>query len=276
LLLSLPLGGFMQPTRLLSKLSLLAVVGASLLAAGPARGTEDVLEPEPTPRVVTGGPVDLLPEAVAARVSGDRVVATTWAGYDGGKRSPLVTATVEARVIGRLVFVAGAGYTADMPGAPGFRPQIGLRAQLLDQRRHGVDGAVSLIYRQDQFTEEGGFLQGAVALQREQGRLMMIANLLYGQDGEGDDRYGELRLAPMVQVRSGLRVGVDGRYRHDLWSDDPRGASRDRPVSELVAAPTASFTHGSWVVMAEAGFSSVSIPDTHNGVIALAGVGSCF
>jgi hypothetical protein len=266
----------MQPPRPFVKLSLLAVVGASLLAAGSAHAAEDILEPDVSGRLLRSGPVDLLPEAVAARVNDDRVTATTWAGYDGGKRSPLVTATVEARIVGRLVFVAGAGYTADMPGAPGFRPQIGLRAQLLDQSRHGVDGAVSVMYRQDQFTMEGGFYQGAIALERQQGRLLVVANVLYGQDGEGDDRYGEGRLAPMIEVHSGLRVGLDARYRHDLWSDDPRGASRDRPVSELVAAPTASYTHGSWIVMAEAGFSSVSSPATQNGVIALAGLGSCF
>jgi len=255
---------------------LASVIGASLGVAGLAHAEQDILEPEPAPRLTRTGPVNLLPEAVAARVNDDRVTATTWAGYDGGKRSPLLTATVEARVVGRLVFVAGAGYTANVPGAPGFRPQVGLRAQLLDQSRHGVDGAVALMYRQDQFTEEGGFFQGALALQRQMGRLLLVANLLYGQDGEGDDRYGEARLAPLVDLRHGFRVGLDARYRHDLWSDDPRGASRDRPVSELVAAPTASFTHGTWIVMAEAGFSSVSMPATQNGVIALAGIGSCF
>jgi hypothetical protein len=271
----------MYPTRRSSNrgpggVSLVIVLAAALLPAGGAQAAEDILEPDLSVTPRRSGPVDLLPAAVAARVNDDRVAATTWAGYDGGKRSPLVTATVEARIIGRLVFVAGAGYTADMPGSPGFRPQVGLRAQLLDQRRHGVDGAVALIYRQDQFTDEGGFVQGALALQRQQGRLLIVANVLYGQDGEGDDRYGEGRLAPMVEVRSGLRVGLDARYRHDLWSDDPRGANRDRPVWELVAAPTASFVHGSWVVMAEAGVSSVSIPTTRNGVIALGGVGSCF
>jgi hypothetical protein len=264
----------MQSTRRF--VSLVAALGASLLAVGTARAAEDVLEPDLTTTPRRSGPVDLLPEAVAARVNDDRVTATSWAGYDGGKRSPLVTATVEARIVGRLVFVAGAGYTADMPGSPGFRPQIGLRAQLLDQHRHGIDGAVALMYRQDQFTTEGGFFQGAMAFQRQQGRVLLVANVLYGQDGEGDDRYGEGRLAPMVEVRSGLRVGLDARYRHDLWSDDPRGANRDRPVSELAVAPTASFAHGSWVVMAEAGFSSVTTPATQNGVIALAGVGSCF
>jgi hypothetical protein len=274
-------GGVMQPPRRVSgrtfRCALLAsLIGASLGVAGVAHAEQDIQEPDLSARPTRTGPVNLLPDAVAARVNDDRVTATTWAGYDGGKRSPLVTATVEARIIGRLVFVAGAGYTANVPGSPAFRPQVGLRLQFLDQSRAGIDAAVAVMYRQDQFTEEGGFYQGAIAVQREMGRLLLVANVLYGQDGEGDDRYGEARLAPMVDLRHGFRAGLDARYRHDLWSDDPRGASRDRPLSELVAAPTASYTHGSWVVMAEAGFSSVSMPATQNGVIALGGVGACF
>lgn len=273
----------MQPPRWFSSrgfhgVAFLAVATASLLAASSARGAGDILEPDlsASDHVPRTGPVDLLPEDIAARVNDDRTTATSWAGYDGARRAPVVTASVEARIVGRLVIMAGVGYTADMPASPSLRPQVGLRAQLLDQSRHGVDGAVALMYRQDELTTEGGFFQGTVALERQQGPVLIVANLMYGQDGEGDDRYGEARLAPMIEVLSNLRVGLDARYRHDLWSDDPKGASRTRPVSELVTAPTASFTHGSWVVMAEAGFSSVSIPATQNGVIALAGVGSCF
>jgi hypothetical protein len=98
--------------------------------------------------------VNVLPEATSARVSLDRATATTWAGYDGAKRAPLVTAGAEARIVGRLVIAAGAGYTADVPGAPAFRPQIGLRAQFLDQAKHGVDGGAAVMYRQDLFSNE--------------------------------------------------------------------------------------------------------------------------
>lgn len=258
--------------------SLIAFLGASLPAIGGAAAAPEAFVPDlPVGgHVVRTGPVNLLPGSVAARVNDHRVTATTWAGYDGGKQSALFTETVEARLVGRLVLVAGVGYTAEMPGSPGFRPQVGLRLQILDQERHGLEGAAAILYRQDQFTDEGGFFQGAVALERRFGRLLLVGNLIYGQDGEGDDREGEARLSALIAVGPGVRVGVDGRYRHELWSDDPKGASRTRPVAELVAGPTASFTLGTWAVMAEAGFSSVSVPATQNGVIALAGFGSCF
>jgi hypothetical protein len=247
-------------------------------AASPAAAA-DVLDPDDGPandHVARSGPVNLLPEAVAARVTGDRVTATSWAGYDGGKRAPLLTIAVEARLVGRLVLMAGGGYTAEMPGAATLRPQVGLRAQLLEQAKHGIDGGVAVTYRQDLFTIEGGFFQGAFALERQQGRLRLVSNLIYGQDGEGDDRAGEVRLAALIDARHGLLFGVDGRYRHDLWSSDPNRVTRDRPVSELMAGPTASYTVGSWAVMAEAGVSTVHTTNTQTGLIALAGVGSCF
>jgi hypothetical protein len=253
------------------------IAGLAMTGAATAQSNADVLAPDLTPpRPPRNGPVNLLPEAVSARVTDDRATVTTWAGYDGAKRSPLITAMAEARLIGRLVFVAGAGYTADLPGAATFRPQLGLRAQLLDQAKHGVDAGAALIYRQDLFTDEGGFIQGTVALERRQGRVRLVSNLLYGQDGEGDDRDGEARLAAMYEARRGLLVGLDSRYRHDLWSSDPNRFVRDRPVYELMAAPTASFSYGSWAVMAEAGVSSVRTTVTSNGVIALGGLASTF
>ena len=159
---------------------LAALLGVSFAASGFAAAADNIPEPDLTAEghLATHGPVNMLPEAVAARVNGDRAVATTWAGYDGGKHAPLMTAMAEARIVGRLVFAAGAGYTADMPSAPALRPQVGLRAQLLDQARHGVDAAVALSYRLDRFTDEEGFVQSAVALERRQGRVRVAGNLI--------------------------------------------------------------------------------------------------
>jgi hypothetical protein len=280
-------GGVMSPTRRSTRPScgsiaryfpLGALVGAWLSATASPAVAADIVDPDTTAdgHAATSGPVNLLPEAVAARVTSDRVSATTWAGYDGGKRAPMLTIAVEARLAGRVVLMAGGGYTAEMPGAAALRPQVGLRVQLLDQAKQGVDGGVALTYRQDLFTIEGGFFQGAVALERQQGRLRLVGNLIYGQDGEADDRAGEVRLAALVEARPGLLFGLDGRYRHDLWSSDPNRVTRDRPVSELMAGPTASYTVGAWAVMAEAGVSAVHTTNTETGLIALAGLGSCF
>ena len=259
--------------------SLTAIVAASLCLAGSAAAAEDVLDPEVTfdASFARTGPVNLLPEGVAARVNGDRVTATTWAGYDGAKHVPLLTLAVDARIVGRLVLVVGGGYTGDMPGSPpALRPQVGLRAQLLDQSKHGIDGGVAVMYRQDLFSTEGGFFQGAIAVERRAGRIRMLGNVLYGQDGEGDDRDGEARKAALFEARPGLLVGLDSRYRRALWSTDPNRFVRDRPEYELVAGPTASYAHGSWAVMAETGLSTVRTTTTQTGLIALAGLSSCF
>jgi hypothetical protein len=272
---------FRRSSGSIARLSLGALAAAWLSAAASPAVAADVLDPDDVPadaHVARSGPVNLLPEAVAARVTSDRVTATSWAGYDGAKRAPLLTIAVETRLVGRLVLMAGGGYTADMPSSPSLRPQVGLRMQLLEQAKHGIDGGVAVTYRQDLFTIEGGFFQGAFAFERQQGRLRLVSNLIYGQDGEGDDRTGEVRLAALFDAHHGLLVGVDGRYRHDLWSTDPNRAVRDRPNSELMAGPTASYTVGTWAVMAEAGVSTVQVStaNTQTGLIALAGVGSCF
>jgi hypothetical protein len=257
----------------------MALLGVSLMAGGRAAAEQDVPDPDltRTAEPARRGPVNYLPEAVAARVNDDRATATTWAGYDGAKRAPLISVEVNARIVGRLALVAGAAYSADLPNTATrqLRPVIGARAQLLDQSSAGVDGAVELMYRKDIFTSEGGFMQAAVALERHQGRARVLANLMYGQDGEADDLQGEGRLAAMVEAAPGLQVGVDGRYRH-LWSSDPHRATYDRPTSEILAGPTASYTSGSWAVMAETGLSTIRTNVTQSGLIALAGVASTF
>lgn len=273
----------MQSPRRISKrvvrwVPLAAFLGVSFSMLGVAVAMEEIPQPDLTAdgRRVSGGPVNVLPEAVSARVSSDRATATTWAGYDGAKRAPLLTATAEARIVGRVAVVAGAGYTADMPGSPAFRPQLGVRAQLLDQAKHGVDGGVALMVRQDLFTNEEGFFQGALAVERRQGRFRAVGNVIYGQDGEADDRVGEVRLAALVEARPGLLAGVDGRCRQDLWSTDPNRVARNRPAFELTAGPTVSYTRGSWAVMAETGLSTVRTTSTQSGVVALAGLASSF
>jgi hypothetical protein len=257
---------------------LAAFIAGALALARPAHAADqDIVDPEVDWNANRHGPVNLLPEAVAARVSAERATATTWGGYDGAKHSPLWTLSVEARIIGRLVFVAGAGYSAELPNTPTLRPQIGFRAQLLDQARHGIDGGVAVLYRQDLFSTEGGFFQGAIALERDLGRVRLVGNLLYGQDGEGDDHDGEARLALLFKAHRNLLVGFDSRYRHSLDSTDPNRFARERPEYELLAGPTASYTRGSWAVMAETGFSTVRTTVTQSGLVALAGVGcSCF
>jgi len=274
----------MQRQRLLSRSNArcasLAMLASAILAAGAsaARADDDVLDPDltRTGRVGARGPVDLLPATLAARISDDRVTATTWAGYDGARRSPLLTASVEARLVGRLAITAGAGYTAEIPGATGLRPQVGLRMQVLDQAKSGVDGGVALAYRQDRFTVEGGLIQGTVAVARRQGPVQLLGNLVYSGDPEGDDHEGELRLAGLVEARPGLLVGLDGRYSHDLFSTDPNRAARERPTSTLVVGPAASYARGSWAVMVETGFSQVRTSTTQSGLTALAGVGASF
>src|SRR5262249_51998360 len=74
-----------------------------------------------------------------------------------------------------------------------------------------------------------------------------------------------------VEVGSGIYLGVDGRYRHDLGSTDPNRAERGRSESETLAGATAAYAHGSWALMLEAGRSRVRPTPAPAGTGALAG-----
>src|SRR4051794_33236780 len=87
----------------------------------PARaGDGDAIDPDLTREARPPGSqsINVLPATVAARVADARATATTWAGYDGARRAPLLTASVEARLAGRLAIAAAGAYTAETPGAP--------------------------------------------------------------------------------------------------------------------------------------------------------------
>jgi hypothetical protein len=156
-----------------------------------------------------------------------------------------------------------------------FQPHFGLRVQLLRQTEHRVDGAIAVTYRMDRFTEDEGLIQVAVLVGRRFGDLGLIANLAYGQDPEGDDRDGELRLAALYALGS-VQVGVDGRARFDLFSTDARRASRGEGALDFAAGPLASLSLGRFALIAQAGVSGVRVVTLRPGLLATMGVASVF
>ena len=82
-------------------------------------------------------------------------------------------------------------------------------------------------------------------------------NVVYGQDGEGDDHEGEVHLAVLADVAQHFHVGVDSRATRALASTDPRRAQLGTPTGTLIAGPLAAFTYGPIAVMTEVGMSEV-------------------
>jgi len=245
-------------------------------AEGGSGGTDAALAED---RLVTAAaepgrflPGAIVPEAGAAALSG-----LGWGGYDGGAHSAVLGAAAEARLGSRVVLGVGATYApANDLHAAGVRPSVTLRAQLLDQRRHGLDGGVALSYREARFVGEEGFFQGTLALGARSATGTVLANVAYGMDGEGDDREGELRLAGLRRVGARLHVGLDGRIRRSLGSTDPLRIAHGTPSLAYMIGPALSYGIGPLALTLEAGLSGARVQHLENGAAAVGGIGGVF
>jgi hypothetical protein len=218
----------------------------------------------------------LLPATSSAVVATSAAVTSAWGGYDGAARTPLFNVSTELRIVRRLALVAGIGYASASGSAADLRPQIGARVQFLEQAGAGLDASVAFVFRKDRFMSEDGMFQGSVALGRAFGETSAVLNIGYGQDGEGDDHEGEVRLACVRRVRGGLHLGVEGRYMHALASTDPHRAALGTPSMEMMAGPLVAYTAGSWALVAEAGVSGRQTDHLATGLTTLAGIGTAF
>jgi hypothetical protein len=144
-------------------------------------------------------------------------------GYDGATGKPLMSATAELRFWGPVTIRAGAQYntTRDI-----MRPIVGARAQVLREEVHGLDGAVAVFYRPEGFTEPEGEIETFVSLARHWSHILLVGNLVYGQDPEGRERDAEARLALLRRGR--VNLGFDSRVRIAL---------RAKTTSQQIAEP---------------------------------------
>ena len=225
------------PKRRVTAVGLATLLWASQPTGARAEETEAIGDSSVRERVTKAAlsPTRFLPGVVMADAGAARVSGLAWGGYDGATETALMGATAEARLSSRFVIGAGAVYAPaafDQPAA--VRPSVVLRFQILEQRSRGFDAGVAVAYREDRFVGEEGFIQGTFATAYQGDRSTWLGNLSYGQDGEGDDFEGELRLAALRRLGEDVNLGVDGRFRKSLWSTDARG----NPTMEYRVAPT--------------------------------------
>jgi hypothetical protein len=199
-----------------------------------------------------------------------------WGGYDGAARAPVFSASTEVRLVRRVSLMAGVTYATAYAASTDLRPHIGARVQFLEQPSSGVDATAAFVFRQDRFTSEDGLLQGSIAVGRSFGETSAVLNVVYGQDGEGDDHEGEVRVACTRHVGGGLHGGIEGRYMHSIDSTDPKRAMLGTPSMEALVGPMVAYTAGSWAVVGEVGVASRQSSRVETGVTALAGVGASF
>ena len=191
----------------------------------------------------------------------------------------MMGANVEAALGYRVVIVAGVTYSpATTTQAGTAQPSVLARVQILDQARHGIDGAVSVGYGRDCYVDEQGLFVASLAAGWRSERTALLANLGYGQDGEGDDHEGDLRLAGLYRVTRHLHVGLDARLRKMLRTTDPKTLGNVMgvigvPELEFTAGPVAALTAGLWGLLVESGVNAVRQGTLRTGAIVVGGGG---
>jgi hypothetical protein len=212
--------------------------------------------------------------AMTPVIAGSRGVVTSLAGYDSGARTGLWLASAEVALWSNLALRVGATNTE---GGHAMRPSLGARVQLLDERRFGIDAGAAVFYRAEGFTEPEGEIETVLTVGRHLGESYLIANLVYGQDPDGHERDGELRIGLLYPLGTRFQVGADGRARLDLGSDRTRRAERGEPTADLLFGPVGTVRIDPLVLCMQGGASAVrSAGLTTWGAAVLAGVGSAF
>jgi hypothetical protein len=212
-----------------------------------------------------------VPETLSARVGATPGFALGWGGYDSARQAPLMDSAAEVTVWGPLAVRAAVTYSNDTRR---MRPSVGGRVQILRQEAHGLDGALTVFYKTEGFTETEGEIETFFSLARRFQRLTVTGNLVYGQDREGNERDGEVRFAAFRQGRR-FGIGFDSRLRFAIGAQhaanvEPRFDFFGGPVGVMLAGPVALF--------AEVGPSAFEVAGatTRAGVSGLAGVGTSF
>lgn len=217
----------------------------------------------------------LLPTVVAPRVDATRAAVAVTSGYDGARASATLVTAADVHLWGPMAVRVGFTYMPD-GGQQSFQPHFGLRFQLLRQAHHGVDGGLGAFYRMERFTQDEGLVQVMGTLGRRFDRVGLFGNVAYGQDPEGDDRDGDLKLAALYTVSSYLQLGVDGRARIDLFSDDTRRAARGDTNFDFAVGPLACLTFGRFAVLGQVGMSGAKAVQWRSGLLATMGAAGVF
>jgi hypothetical protein len=258
-------------------LALVSLMSSSARADEGETTTSLVDRPAPTPGTVTKAEAaagTFLPFTQTGVVDFRRAFAAGFAGYDTARKSGSFEALAEVHLWGPIALRGGAVYTN---AGASVRPSIGARVQALREGRHGVDGALGVFYRPEGLTEPEGEVESVLSIGRHVGPAYLAGNVLYGQDPEGNERDGELRLAAIGPATARLLVGFDSRLRFDLGSNAAKLAAHNEATFDVLAGPVASVVIGPVALSLQGGASGVRLQQ-HNsyGAFVMTGVGTAF
>ena len=251
------------------------VVIAAVVGSASASLAQEVSLPErdPEPALTATESGSFLPETLSAVVGKTPVFGYGSGGYDSSRRGPLVDSAVEVQVWGPFAIRAQATYSNDTDK---MRPSIAGRAQLLRQESHGVDGALTVFFKTEGFTETEGEIETFASLGHRFKRVSLVGDLVYGQDPEGNERDGEIHAAAFHQHKW-LMYGIDSRARFAIGTQHGHAATTE-PVFDFMGGPIATAATGVFAVFAQVGPSAFELANSpaRVGVAALAGLGAAY
>jgi hypothetical protein len=169
-------------------------------------------------------------------------------------------------VVGPLYLRGGATYVSSDDQV---KPAVGALVQLFSSG--GLSGAFGVFHKPEGLTEPEGEIEGTFALGLRLERTTLVANPTYGQDGEGTERDGEVRLGGTHRVARRVYVGADSRLRFSLGGEKP-----GEPDFDVLAGALVTVVAFDMAFTAQAGISAVKIGGTEVGPIAHIGVGRTF
>jgi hypothetical protein len=254
--------------------SLLVLVSCTLAFPSVARAQEDVERAqEEVPALLAASDGSFLPQTISARIGSTGAFAYGSSGYDSSRHSPLVDSAFEVRVWGPFAIRAQTTYSNDTDK---MRPSIAGRVQALRQEKNGIDGALTIFFKTEGFTETEGEIETCASLGRRFERMTVVGNVVYGQDPEGNERDGEIHAA-VFHRRKWLIYGVDSRARFAIGTQHGHAATTE-PVIDFLGGPVGIVAAGPISVFAQAGPSAFQLANSpaRFGLAMLAGLGAAY
>jgi hypothetical protein len=249
---------------------MLAVGAPSIAAAQEAEVEREIVPVADVATAARDGA--FLPSTLSPRVGAVPALVSAYGGYDSAHEAAIGTVVTEVRLWGPVAIRIGVEYS---PIRNEPRPTVGGRVQLLQQERHGIDGALGVFYRPEGFTEPEGEIETFASIGRRFDRVSLLGNLVYGQDPEGNERDGEVR-AGALYAAGRFTVGLDARFRFAIGTQKGTMAAAE-PKLDLLAGPVAMVAAGPLLLFAEAGPSLLKVTgETSFGVAGVSGVGAVF
>jgi hypothetical protein len=195
-------------------------------------------------------------------------------GYDGAQKTALLAAIADVQLWGPLAIRGGAVYSAREEK---LAPTVGAHLRLLTEDQHGVDGSAGVFYKPEGLTEPEGEIESVIAVGLHVRDTYLLANLAYGQDPEGNERDGEVRLALVQPLSARALLGFDSRVRFDLGSAASRLAARGEATLDAVVGPAAALFVDRFALLLHAGWAARRVAGSlATGPFVSAGLGSAF